>query len=295
MAIQTGEIIQADDFIDSSSGASDEGKVAKLNASGVLGASFNNIFGDGSDGDVVISTPTTLTRNMYYDNLTVNDTLTTDGYQIFVKGTLSGTGSIDWGNANDGGDGVVDVAGIGGAQSGSGVLKNTAGGTGATGEASSTNNGASVSGAEQLPCIGSDGADGGTGGTGYINVGGTGTGGVATSIRKFGIILYEILAVLSPDETGSLVNAIPQGQASGGGAGGGDDNGGSGSPRTGGGGGGGGAGGNGGTVIVVYGSKDWSGSYVLTGGTGGAGGTTPYGSAGSVGSNGATGTYYEIN
>ena len=51
-------------------------------------------FGDGSDGDVTISTPTTLTRDMYYDNLVVTDTLTTNGYRIFVKDTISGAGTI---------------------------------------------------------------------------------------------------------------------------------------------------------------------------------------------------------
>lgn len=53
-------------------------------------------FGDGSDGDVVISTNTTLTRDMYYNNLTVNSgvTLTTGNYKIFVKETLTNNGII---------------------------------------------------------------------------------------------------------------------------------------------------------------------------------------------------------
>jgi hypothetical protein len=48
-------------------------------------------FGDGSDGNVTISSgTTTLTRNMYYNNLTINGTgsIAAAGYQIFVAGTL---------------------------------------------------------------------------------------------------------------------------------------------------------------------------------------------------------------
>jgi hypothetical protein len=48
-------------------------------------------FGDGSDGAVTISAgTTTLTRNMYYTNLTISGTgaLDTAGYQVFGTGTL---------------------------------------------------------------------------------------------------------------------------------------------------------------------------------------------------------------
>lgn len=60
-------------------------------------------FGDGSDGAVVISTNTTLTRDMYYTDLTINagQTLFTNWYRIFGTGTLSGTGTIN----NDGWNG----------------------------------------------------------------------------------------------------------------------------------------------------------------------------------------------
>jgi hypothetical protein len=65
-------------------------------------------FGDGSDGDVVISSNTTLTADMYYDDLTINDgiELSPNGYKIFVRGTLTflGTGKIQavGGNGVDG-------------------------------------------------------------------------------------------------------------------------------------------------------------------------------------------------
>ncbi len=48
-------------------------------------------FGDGSDGDVTVSSgTTTLTRNMYYNNLTISGTGSIDaaGYKIFVLDTL---------------------------------------------------------------------------------------------------------------------------------------------------------------------------------------------------------------
>jgi len=61
-------------------------------------------FGDGSDGDVVISVNTTLTRDMNYDNLTINSgiTLFPDGYIIYVKNTLTVNGIINR-NGNNGG------------------------------------------------------------------------------------------------------------------------------------------------------------------------------------------------
>lgn len=72
-------------------------------------------FGDGSDGNVTISSgTTTLTRDMHYNNLTISGTgvLQTRGYRVFVKGTLDitaasarsivvgdGIGSLNGGNA----------------------------------------------------------------------------------------------------------------------------------------------------------------------------------------------------
>lgn len=52
-------------------------------------------FGDGSDWDVTISSNTTLTRDMYYNNLTVNTAITLDPawYAIYVKWTLTLTGT----------------------------------------------------------------------------------------------------------------------------------------------------------------------------------------------------------
>ena len=53
-------------------------------------------FGSGLDGDVTIASNTTLTRDMWYNNLTVNSSrnLITDGFRVFVRGILTLTGSI---------------------------------------------------------------------------------------------------------------------------------------------------------------------------------------------------------
>jgi hypothetical protein len=75
-----------------------------------------NPFGDGSDGVVTIAAPTTLTRAMFYEDLTVDPgiTLITDGFPIFVRGTLTNDGTI----ANNGADGADNfgggVGGVGG-------------------------------------------------------------------------------------------------------------------------------------------------------------------------------------
>ncbi len=65
-------------------------------------------FGNGSDGDVTISSwTTTLTRDMYYNNLTITSPWVLDPawYRIFVKWTLSWTWTIrrNWNNWTAGG------------------------------------------------------------------------------------------------------------------------------------------------------------------------------------------------
>lgn len=56
----------------------------------------DKVFGNGIDGTVTISTNTSLSRDMYYANLTVNSgiTLFTNGFKIFVSGTLTNNGTI---------------------------------------------------------------------------------------------------------------------------------------------------------------------------------------------------------
>ena len=53
------------------------------------------IYGSGKDGSVTISTNTTLTRDMYYNNLTINQGihLNTAGFRVFVRNILLLNGS----------------------------------------------------------------------------------------------------------------------------------------------------------------------------------------------------------
>ncbi len=119
---------------------SDSGYEAELPTSvdtSLVGATL--VFGDGSDGDVTISVDTTLTRDMFYNNLTVNAgiTLTTAGYRIFVKNTLTNRGTIQY-NGNVGGNATATSGGGGGAGLAEGSLGgSTAGGPG--GKKSSAN------------------------------------------------------------------------------------------------------------------------------------------------------------
>lgn len=57
----------------------------------------SDVFGDGSDGNVTIFANTTLTKDMKYNNLIVNNgvTLTTAGYVVRVKRKFTLTGTID--------------------------------------------------------------------------------------------------------------------------------------------------------------------------------------------------------
>ena len=51
----------------------------------------DEIYGSGYDGNVTVSANTTLTRDMYYNNLTISDGihLNTAGYRVFVRNSLS--------------------------------------------------------------------------------------------------------------------------------------------------------------------------------------------------------------
>lgn len=57
----------------------------------------DSLYGPGTDGTVVIASNVTLSRDMYYDNLTVNSgsTLNTNGFRVFVKNTLTVSGTIN--------------------------------------------------------------------------------------------------------------------------------------------------------------------------------------------------------
>jgi len=289
-------------------------------------------FGDGSDGDVTISVPTSLTRDMYYNNLTINSTLNPAGWSIYVRDTLSGNGLIDI-SGNPGTSGNSGGVGQGGSATTTGKFWNTAGGNGGDGDPSPGNG---TTGGSSLTVIGSSGGQGGAGGDDSGGGGGSGGTGASTGnktlpIKKTGVFRFNSIYGLDMSNIGSTspyvggiggggggggdsTSSTSGGNGGGGGAGGGivhiaanifagsfnikanGGNGGSGDVGTSasGGSGGGGAGGGGGAALVLYNSKFWTGTYILSGGTGGAGGAATTGSAGSNGANGTDGVSYEI-
>ena len=157
---------------------------------------FQNIYGDGSDNDLTVSSNTTLTADAYYDNLTINTgiTLNPNGYKIFVSGVLTfvGTGKII-ANGGDGVDGLDGSAGyLGGA---AGARANTEGTLPESGLAGSGGNGGHRTGTQTAGENGGNGqsferscnADSpvsGAGGTGLSTAGTAGAVGANTETRQ---------------------------------------------------------------------------------------------------------------
>ena len=244
-------------------------------------------FGNGSDGDVTISSPTTLTRDMYYNNLTVNDTLNTANFRIFVKGTLSGSGTIQ-ANGGNGGNGSAPTAGTAGVAVTSGYFTTLPGYAGGAGDISAGGS-SGTSGGASTPSIGVVGVAGGRGGDGSTNSGGSGgsAGTLTAVIQKFGILRW--LTVSGIDLSASAVLSKLTGSSGSGGGGGARV-----ASTTANGGGGGGSGAPGGIVFIL--AKIWAGTMTLKaiGGNGGNGGTgtvsgTPAAAGGGGGGAGGAG------
>jgi len=233
-------------------------------------------FGDGSDGDVTISSNTTLTSDMYYNNLTVNGgvTLKTGGYRIWVKNKLVNNGTIS-NNGGSGGDaGDYTTPGAAGAAPGTGY------GTGVAGKAGSdagnvngqgsANGVAGVAGDNKSNCLIGNGAAGGAGGdTGGGTGGAAGAGGTATAATNKPFAHTQLITLL--DFIGGS-NPTKYEAATGAGSGGGggcwaEDTGNGAS-----GGSGGGSGGSGGLVAIYAKYLENNGAITSHGGNGGAGG-----------------------
>jgi hypothetical protein len=230
------------------------------------------LFGDGSDGDVTVGAgATTLTRDMYYNNLTVGagNSIIVAGFRIFAKGTLQLDGRIH-ADGNAGGIGLINTGGGGGAGTAIGSISNgQAGGAGGTvGGATGSNSGFQPAAFE---C--------GAGGTGGAGVGGGAAGGVISTAANSTGSLNQFPAAISGRLMGGNATAVTGGSGGGGGGGG-----------SGGGnhGAGGGGGGGGGYVAVsamlilgagVIGAKGGNGGAGFTGGLacgGGGGGGAGY-------------------
>jgi len=202
-------------------------------------------YGDGSDGNVTISSGVTvLSRDMFYNNLTINGTgqINTSGYKIFVAGTLdisaAGVAAI-FNNGSSGSNAATQTGGaLGVAAPGSTVAASAA----ATAGANSIVGGGNQATAASAGWNGGASNASGAGGNGGPNAGPTSGGasraGTATTntlpIRRYETDLFRGAALI-----------IPGGGGPGGGGGSGDG-------TTVGNGCGGGGGGGGGGVVAIW-------------------------------------------
>ncbi len=263
-----------------------------------LGPHASGWYGDGADGDVVISGNTTLTRDMCYRNLTVNPAviLATGGFKVFVLNVATINGVL----SNDGPPGVTVVGGVGVTGT---LLGGSSGGNTATDGANFAANTAGWGGL------------GGAGGSGVAGGVGTGTWVAGTLGTPTASPHQRTTAIQGGTLAGTTVKAIGGGSGGGGGTHGSVDGGGAGAGGgflllaarfiivgatgviraeggagvdglTAGGAGncGGGGGGGGGLIVLIYDTLTNSGSIEAHGGLGGAAnGTGGAGAAGSVG------------
>lgn len=263
-------------------------------------------YGDGSDGAGTIAGTTTLTADMNYTSLTVQNggTLITDGFKIYVQGTCTvDAGGLIHNDGNAGSDGFTSSGGAAGATNSSTSATLGRGAAGGAGNAAAGSNGTGLS-----VC---GGGSAGNGGAGVAAAGTAGSKtGPQTSDGTFRAGPMALSGRVFPN-SGAPVTVKP---GCGGGGGGGDNV----NDRGGGGGGGagvvliaaatitnngtirakggnggagsssggacGGGGGGGGGVIFLIASSITAGTATITGGTGGAAGA-----GGAAGSNGGSG------
>lgn len=219
------------------------------------------VYGTGLDGNVTISVNTSLSSDMYYNNLTINSgvTLNPNGFRIFVKNTLAVNGTLGIGSgvtvspgtlSGTAAKGVVPSFSIGGnAQASTSlviansyILKNM--------EYVIQGGDVSVAGAVVPFTGGAGGVDGAAGTLTPATSGGAGGGG------------HLVVPALSPGGAGTsgTPGTTPPAAAAGLGAAG------------------------SGVILVVAKTITGTGSIVANGTTGGAGGSSATGSAGSAGS-----------
>lgn len=234
-------------------------------------------FGDGSDGNVSLTSGTTvLSRTMYYNNLTLSSTaiLNPNGFKIYVKGTLtiSSSASITLAG-NNGTNASGQTNGNGGAVTASSdVGDGLAGQAGVNGPSGGLTGSTGVPGNNAGSATGYGGAGGASGSAGS---GGTaGTAGIYTNVPER-VIRHDHLY---------LLNYKNGGQGGAGGAGG--------ACSIGAAGGGGGGGGSGGGVIIIFCNQLNNNSSVgisAKGGNGGNGGNAPSGNSNGGGGGGGGG------
>ena len=235
-------------------------------------------FGDGSDGSILISTvPVILSRDMYYENLSISGTgsLVTNGYRVFVSGTLDLTSAPARAIVGGSAPGMAALGNVGGLVQ-SPAMPNTIGTNTPGSEGANGTVGAGAvgfPGSETSPGNGGASGASGAGGLGASGVGGAGSPSVAPAlvlpIRRWSTDMLRGTQLIQGGCSGA-----------GGGSGAGDG-------TNAGGGGGGGA--TGGTVLAIYArtirySRMTAASAICgDGGAGGAGGSVVAGNCGGGG------------
>ena len=128
----------------------------------LAGKQGNSLFGNGADSIVTLVGNTTLVRDMYYQNLTINPGVTvfTNGFRIFAAGTLTNNGIIDRNGSNAvlGTGGVALAVGTVGAAVGGGTGGTSAAGTVGTASANALGGTAGAGGAGGSTAGGAGGA-----------------------------------------------------------------------------------------------------------------------------------------
>lgn len=243
------------------------------------------VYGDGADGVVTITGgTTTLTRDMYYETLTITGTgvLDTAGYRVFVRGLLTiQAGGVIRRNGNAGaqpannvtggaGGAALAVGSIGGSTAGGAGGNSSAAGTSGTGAAQGVGGNGGAGGASND--AGVDASEAGGGGGTSSTSGGLG----ANGCRDLGAARGYII-------TGAGATVIWQGGAGGGGGGGGDS-------------GTGGGGGSGGGVVIVFAYRIANAGMIeARGGAGGQAFTGPDAAGNGGGGGGGGGLIYLVS
>jgi hypothetical protein len=222
MTISTGSTIVAADFVSTSAGAGDSGKVPKLNAAGKLDNSFLRFGGTGADGALSVSSG--------------NTNIDLGGAQTFIKNytsiSITGTGSVTFINPHANGTIILIKSQGNVTLTSSAAPMFSASGAGATGGAINANGN---DGLTPLIKTNKGSTIGGNGGSLTAGGSGGGAGGAAAS--------YVLQANLNWSEIYHKYPFVFIGA----GGGGGNDNGGTG-----------GIGGNGGACLIIECGGAWN-------------------------------------
>lgn len=192
------------------------------------------------DGDVVITSDTTLTKDMYYNTLVINSgaTLFTNGYRVLAKVSIENNGTINREGLNS--PGLTGAAGL---------AVGTIGGSAAGG------NGGTTTGVIGTAAANALGGNGGAGGAGTSGAGGG--SGVATQVATNSGGIDVLNTCRQASVCRDLTGAVIQGAAGGGGGGGDGVS-------------GGGGGGGGGVMCLVTRTLFGTGVITVKGGNGGS-------------------------